>query len=118
MEHKWDEYGLPVADGIPIAVDATIISPLHADGSAWAGVAHTPGNSFGRAQRDKYQTYPELVDSPVLKLVVAATEVGGRLNRESRKLLKSMAAFRAQSEPRILQRQAASNGNGMTETVD
>ena len=43
----------------------------------------------------------------MLKLVVAAAEVGGRLNRESRELLKSMAAFRAQSEPRVLRRQAA-----------
>ena len=48
-----------------------------------------------------------MVDSPVLKLVVAAAEVGGRLNRESRDLLKTLAVFRAQSEPRVLQSQAA-----------
>ena len=99
--------GLPVAHGIPIAVDATIVSPLHADGSAWAGAANTPGQSFGRAQRSKYQTYPELVDNPVVKLMVVAAEVGGRLNRESRDLLKTLANFRAQSEPRVLQNQAA-----------
>ena len=99
--------GLPVAHGVPIAIDATIVSPLHADGSPWAGAATTPGQSFGRAIRHKYETYPELVDSPVLKLFVVASEIGGRMNRESRNLLKSMAAFRAQSEPRVLQYQAA-----------
>ena len=99
--------GLPVARGIPIAVDATIVSPLHADGSAWAGTADTPEQSFGRAQRSKHQTYPELVDNPVVKLLVVAAEVGGRLNRESRDLLKTLATFRAQSEPRVLQNQAA-----------
>ena len=76
-------------------------------GLIWAGVANTPGQSFGRAQRSKYQTYLELVDSPVLKLIVVAAEVGGRLNKESRDLLKTIAAFRAQSEPRVLQNQAA-----------
>ena len=99
--------GLPVAHGVPIAIDATIVSPLHADGSPWAGAATTPGQSFGRAIRSKHTTYPELVDSPVLKLFVVASEIGGRMNRESRDLLKSMAAFRAQSEPRVLQSQAA-----------
>ena len=77
---------LPVAHGIPIAVDATIVSPLHADGSIWAGAATTPGQSFGRALRDKYRTYPELVDSPLLKLIVVAAEVGGRMNKQSREL--------------------------------
>lgn len=99
--------GLLVAHGIPIAVDATIVLPLHADGSAWTGVADTPGQSFGRAQRSKHQIYPELVDSLVVKLLVFAAEVGGRLNRESRGLLKTLATFRAWSEPRVLQNQAA-----------
>ena len=87
--------GLPVAHGVPIAVDATIVSPLHADGTPWAGAADTPGQSFGRAILSKHSTYPELIDSPVLKLFVVAFEIERRLNRESRDLLKLMATFRA-----------------------
>ena len=47
------------------------------------------------------------MDSPILKLVVVAAEIGGRLNRESRDLLKTLSLFRAQSEPRALQNQVA-----------
>ena len=99
--------GLPHAHGIPIAVDVTMISPLHADGTAWRGAASAPGSSFGRARRDKCRTYPELVGSSVLRLLVAATEVGGRMCAEARDLLRSAAAARAQAEPAPLRRQAA-----------
>ena len=99
--------GLPHARGIPLAVDATVISPLHADGRAWRGAASKPGLSFGRARRSKETAYPELVGSSVLQLVVAAIEVGGRMCREARDLLVSAAEARAQCEPAVLRRQAA-----------
>ena len=44
--------GLPIARGIPIAVDATIISPLHADGTIWPRTADHPGASFARVVRN------------------------------------------------------------------
>ena len=69
--------GLLVARGIPIAVDATIISPLHADGSPWPKVATHPGASFARVVVSKHITYLELVESSVLKLVVVASETRG-----------------------------------------
>ena len=99
--------GLPVAHGIPVAVDATMVSPLHANGEPWSGAAGTPGKSFGRARKSKLRTYPELADSNTLSLVVAATEVGGRLSREALELLEAAARSRAQQEPRVLRRQAA-----------
>ena len=99
--------GLPAARGIPIAVDCTMVSPLHADGTAWAGAADTPGVSFLRAYRDKERTYPELVNSSTLHLITAAMEVGGRLCAGAHGLLESAATARAQSEPRPLRKQAA-----------
>ena len=72
--------GLPIDHGIPVAIDATIISPLHADGTIWAGAATRPGASFKRAIDSKQATYPELIESNVLRLKVVATEFGGRLN--------------------------------------
>ena len=68
-----------VAHGVPIAVDATMVSPLHADGSAWAQASTKPGHSFKRAYKHKETTYPELCNSSTLHLVVAAVETGGRL---------------------------------------
>ena len=50
--------GLPYARGIPVAVDATIVSPLHADGTPWYRAAVVPGISFERARKDKERTYP------------------------------------------------------------
>jgi len=101
--------GLPVARGIPIAIDATIISPLHADGTAWKKAAEHPGASFARAISSKHTTYPELVDSSVLKLIVAASEIGGRLNSAGRQLLKVVAAHRAEWEPATLRSEAGRN---------
>ena len=91
--------GLPIARGIPIAVDATIISPLLADGSPWPKAATHLGASFARVVASKHTTYPELVESSVLKLVVAASETGGRLNSAGVQLLKVAAAHRAEKEP-------------------
>ena len=99
--------GLPMFHGTPVAVDATLISPLHADGTAWAGAAERSGASFARAESVKAVTYPELVDSSVLRLVTTAAEIGGRLNRQSLDLLDAAAAGKAAEEPPVLRRQAA-----------
>ena len=72
---------VPIAYGIPLAIDATIVSPLHADGSVWDGADMVPRRNFKRTVKNKHTTYPELVDSNVLRLIVVATEVGGQLNQ-------------------------------------
>ena len=63
---------LPIAHGIPVAVDATIVSPLHANGIPHP-IAHSmPGSSLVRAERLNAVTYLELVDSSVLRLETVA----------------------------------------------
>ena len=99
--------GLPIARGIPIAIDATLISPLHADGKAWANAAAIPGVSFQRAYRNKERTYLELRDSNAVKLVIAAMETGGRLCTEALELLDAAATAKAQAEPKPIRKQAA-----------
>ena len=42
-----------------------------------------------------------------VKLIVAGTELGGRMNNDALELLDAAAYARAQSEPRALQKQAA-----------
>ena len=51
----------------------------------------------------KCTTYPELVDSPQLKLVVAAMETGGRLNAQALELLDQAAAAKSRQAPIPLQ---------------
>ena len=99
--------GLPIARGIPIAVDATLVSPLHADGTPHPHTVTRPGASSRRAEASKANTYPELVNSSLLQLLTVASETGGRLNRTGCKLLEDVAAVRARAEPAVLQSAAA-----------
>ena len=99
--------GLPFAHGIPLAVDCTIVSPLHADGTIWPDAHIRAGASFARAIASKHTTYPELVNSNVLRLVVVASDVGGRLNSAGCQLLKVAASHRAEREPLALRSQVA-----------
>ena len=94
--------GLPTEHGIPVAVDATMVSPLHANGLLFAGADARPGVALARGERSKQSTYPELTSSPQLRLLTAGIEVGGRMNRSALKLLADLATARAESEPRIL----------------
>ena len=73
--------GLPLFGGAQLAVDATLVSPLHCDGSAHPGAAHTDGAVLALARRRKERTYPELIDRNArARLVVLAVEIGGRLS--------------------------------------
>ena len=63
--------GLPYEKGTPVALDTTVVSPLHADGTPWKGAANARGASFARDRKAKPTTYPELVDGEVMKLVTA-----------------------------------------------
>ena len=42
---------VPLVDGVP-GVDVTLVSPLHADGTGWAGAADNP-DALQRADKDK-----------------------------------------------------------------
>ena len=79
--------GLPMARGLPVVLDATMVSPLHADGTAWAKAASTPGVSFRRARKSKQRTYPELFASHVVHISVAAMETGARFSHEALEIL-------------------------------
>ena len=95
--------GLPLERGIPMAVDATLVSPLHADGTAWAKADTVAGTSIARGETDKRRTYPELVHSPLVKLTTMACEVGGRWSQQCVRIVKELAWARARSAPRVLQ---------------
>ena len=54
--------GLPIFHGAQLAVDATLISALCADGQPHPGSSSVGGICLDRARRRKERTYPELVD--------------------------------------------------------
>ena len=98
--------GLPLYRGIPLAVDVTMVSALHADGTPWAGAADTDGIALARAERSKAAVYPELVGSSTVRLVTAACETGGRWSVASLALLRGFAQAKARSAPEPLRRAA------------
>ena len=90
--------GLPLDHGVPLAVDATVVSCLHADGTPFPGAVLGRGSTFARAERCKRTTYPELCDSAVLKLKTIACTTGGAWNRTALELVAADADARARGE--------------------
>ena len=101
--------GLPLHHGVPLGVDVTMVSPLHTDGTVWAGADTVAGTAIKRAERNKERTYPELVDSSVLRLVTLACETGGRWSQTTADLTRQLATARSRDAPSRL-RLAASLG--------
>ena len=94
--------GLPLYSGVPLGVDATIVSPLHGDGTPWPHAAQRAGVALRRAEAAKDRAYPELVRSPVVRLVTVAVEVGGRFSETSLDVLRRLAGAKARSAPEAL----------------
>ena len=64
--------------GAQFAVDTTLVSPLHGDGSARRNAATTSGVGLRDVRRAKERTYPELTgEGGRARLVVAADVEGG-----------------------------------------
>ena len=94
--------GLPLVHGIPLARDATVVSPLHANGATRPRAAVQDAVAIAGAEADKRKKYPELVRSPKCRLVVLAAEVGGRWSATSRWLVRHLAEARCRSvTPRL-----------------
>ena len=76
--------GLPVFGGAQLAVDTTVVSLLHCDGSPHRGAADVDGAVLAAARRRKERTCPELVrPGRRARLVVLAGDVAGRWSEET-----------------------------------
>ena len=73
--------GLPLWRGSQLAIDVTLVSPVRRDGRPQPHCADVDGAQLEVARRRKEQRYRELLDSRRCRLVVAATEVGGRWSK-------------------------------------
>ena len=92
--------GLALFGGVQLAIDTTLVSPLHADGTARPGAARNDGVALRVARRRKERRYPEISGhNNRCRLVVLAGEVGGRWSDETRTFIRSLARCKARSEP-------------------
>ena len=99
-------YGLPFYGGVPLCGDATMVSPLHSNGSPWRGAADVAGLRLRAARKRKEQVYPELARGDGGRLVLLGCEIGGRWAEGVLKLLSGLAWCRCQEAPAILRRSA------------
>jgi hypothetical protein len=99
-------FGLPLFQGVPLLVDITMVSPLHADGTPWRGAAATDAVAAEGARARKEAVYPELRSSETAKLVVVACETGGRWSEEAADFLRQLAQARSRSAPAVLRKSA------------
>ena len=100
-----------VADGLPwfgsaqLAVDTTLVSPLHCEGSPHRGAANVDGAVLEVARQQKERTHPELVGPNALcRLVVLAGETGGRWSEETRTFVGLLAKAKAREAPSVLRK--------------
>ena len=101
-------YDLPLFGGLPICGDATIVSPLHCDGSQRRGADTEPGLALRAAWRRKELVYPELVNSAMARFLVLGHEVGGRVAPDCLRLLYHLARTKSSLAPALLRRSARS----------
>ena len=95
--------GLVLGQGAQLAMDTTLVSPLHRDGSARRGAATRPGMALEQARRRKEATYPELVgDDGPARLVVLAAETW-RWSDETAHFLRGLAKGKAETAPLLMQ---------------
>ena len=94
--------GLLVYHGAQVAIDATIVSPIRADGRPRPQAARQAGVALQAARLRKRATYPEFHSSRGYRLLVAAVETGGRWDEESYKFLVQLAKAKARSAPSVL----------------
>ena len=105
--------GLPLFDGAQLAVDTTLVSPLHCDGSARPGAPSSDGVAFSAARQRKERAYPELVGPHRrARLVVLAGEVGGRWSEETRSFISELAKAKSRAEPFVLRRNKLGGSGG------
>ena len=98
---------LRMKHGIPPACDATVVSPLQANGDARPRAAQQDGVAIAAAEEDKRETYPGLVHSAKCQLVVLACEVGGRWSGTYTWLVRQLAEERSAQAPPRLRRSTA-----------
>ena len=94
-------------EGAQLAVDTTMVSALHCNGTAKRGAAHNEGVAISMAERRKERRYPELVGRRArARLVVLAVEVGGRWTPTTQHFITALARARARCEGLLLRRRA------------
>ena len=69
---------LPLWGGAQLAIDTTLVSPVGSNSTPIPNAHVLDGLASRRARRRKESTYPELLHSDRVRMIVLALEIGGR----------------------------------------
>ena len=95
--------GLTLWHGSQLAIDTTLVSPLHRDATARRRAADHNGVALEHARHRKTATYPELTgEMGRARLVVLDAEVGGRFSSETAAFVNALAKAKSESAPQLL----------------
>ena len=97
-------WGLPILQGLPIVMDATIRSPLTGAGLPAHGSDRADGGTFASARYDKRRAYWELHDNPNCTFLTLACETGGRWSKEVSDLVGALTTYKSEQYPRALRK--------------
>ena len=98
---------LPLGHGLPLVCDASLVSPIKANGIARPRAAHEPGVAIANIEDVKATTYPELVTSNRCKFLALAGEVGGRWSATTCRLIRDLASAKSQEAALRLRKSGA-----------
>ena len=96
--------GLPLFGGLPIFADASLVSTVHGDGTAWAQADQRDGVALARTRRTHERIYAEICASDRAAFVMLGSELGGRLSPDAIEILRKLSAAKSRHAPELLQR--------------
>ena len=91
--------GLPLWNGVQLAVDTTLVAPLTSTGQPGRRGGRYAGAALHEARQAKERVYPELQGMGRCRLVVFGIEAGGRWSTEAAQFLRSLARTKARTVP-------------------
>ena len=94
--------GLPLWNGVQVAVDTTLVCPVRRDGRPQPRADRVPGAHLRTARTRKETAYPELLDARRCRLTVVGLEVGGRWSAEAARFLRLLAKARCRAVPEAM----------------
>jgi len=100
-------FGLQAFGGLPLAVDATLVSPISAEGVPHPGCSSAADAVFARAEAQIAVDYDDVARGGRATLLCLASSTGGRWNRSALTLVRELVFYHAQSQPAVLRRSVA-----------
>ena len=95
--------GLPLYGARTLVGDATLRSPVAADGTVRFGADRKNGATFPQARQDKGRTYPEFeAHTDRIEFKTLAAEIGGRFSEECLDLVRRLVEHRSRQAPPAL----------------